>query len=177
MKIEPAIISIVGWHAKESVEDIIQRKRDDINKAGRTIWLFHSQKAPIQTVQEFGRAHFNAAVLFLRGSAFPTGTADQARQMSDDQSHWSHVPDGIGPVTGRLPAGGLVMGELTPIHGEIDLWQYLEHPAKVPIKFRQGASTACAIPAPGGAVDGMKSRHRQIVAIGRLIPPFGVFLR
>jgi hypothetical protein len=71
----------------------------------------------------------------------------------------------------------LVIGELTPIDQEIDLWEYLEHPGLVPIKFRQGASTACAVPTKDKPVDGMKSRYRRVVAIGKLIPPYGVFLR
>jgi hypothetical protein len=173
----PTILSIIGWHADESPQEIVERKRDDVKKVGRTIWLYHSQKASIPIVQQFGQQYTNPTVVFLRGSAFPAGTSDQARQMSDDRSRWDPLPAGIGKVTGRLPAGGLMIGELIPVDHDIDLWEYLEHPSLLPIKFRQGASTACAVPTKEKPIDGMKSRYRRVVAIGMLIPPYGVFLR
>jgi hypothetical protein len=77
-----AVLSIVGWHAGESVEDIIERKRTDIGRAGRTVWLYQSWKASIPTIQQFGRAFPNPAVIFLEGSAFPTSAASPAREMS-----------------------------------------------------------------------------------------------
>jgi hypothetical protein len=83
MTIEPAVLSIVGWHAGESVEDIVERKRDDVKKSGRTIWLYHSQLATIPMVQQFGRAFPKAAVIFLKGSAYPTSSDLAAREMSD----------------------------------------------------------------------------------------------
>jgi hypothetical protein len=42
-----AVLSIIGWHAGECIQDIVQRKRSDIERAGRTIWLYQSRKAPI----------------------------------------------------------------------------------------------------------------------------------
>ncbi len=174
---EPTIFSIIGWHAGEAIEDIIERKRADIKKAGRTIWLYHSWKATIPMVQQFGRTYPKAAVVFLKGSAFPTSTSLSAREMSDDRKRWRPLPQGIGKVTGRLPAGGLVITELELIEGDVDLWGYLQHPELCPIRFQQGASTACAVPSPDGVVEGMRSRHRRAVAVGRLIPPYGTFLR
>jgi hypothetical protein len=112
MTIEPAVLSIVGWHAGESVEDIVERKRDDVKKSGRTIWLYHSQLATIPMVQQFGRAFPKAAVIFLKGSAYPTSSDLAAREMSADRNRWEPLPPGIGKVTGKLPGGGLVIGEL-----------------------------------------------------------------
>jgi hypothetical protein len=177
MTIAPAILSIIGWHAGESVEDIVERKRDDIKKAGRTIWLYQSWKATIPMVQQFGRDFPKLAVVFLKGSAFPTSTASPAREMSEDRDRWGPLPQGIGKVTGKLPGGGLVIGELTPTATKIDLWDYLEHPELGPFRLQRGASTACAVPSKDGPVEGMKSRHRDVVAIGRLVPPYGIFLR
>jgi len=173
----PAILSIIGWHATESPEDIVKRKRADIRKIGRTIWLYHSQKASIPSVQQFGQNYPEPAVIFLRGSAFPTGTSDEARQMSDDRSQWSPLPAGMDKVTGRLPAGGLVIGDLLLVDYEIDLWGYLEHPGLLPIRFRQGASTACVLPTKDKPVEGMKSRYRRAMGVGKLVAPYGVFLR
>jgi hypothetical protein len=77
----PAVLSIIGWHAGECVQDTVQRKRSDIEGAGRTIWLYQSRKAPITMIQQFGRALPNPAVIFLEGSAFPTSAASPAREM------------------------------------------------------------------------------------------------
>jgi hypothetical protein len=176
----PAVLSIIGWHAGECVQDIVQRKRNDIERAGRTIWLYQSRKAPITMVQQFGRAFPNPAIIFLEGSAFPTSAASPARQMSANQNRWEPLPDGISPVTGKLPGGGLVIGELTLIDFEIDLWnyiQYLQDPMVGSLRFQRGASTACAVPSVNGPVEGMTSRLRRVVAIGWLVPPYGTFLR
>jgi hypothetical protein len=172
-----AILSVVGWHANESIEKIIQRKTADIEQSGRTVWLFHSQKASIPAVQQFGNKYTEPAVIFLRGSAFPASSADEAAEMSADKLSWNRLPTGISKVTGRLPAGGLVIGSLSPVDEVVDLWDYLEWPCFLPIKFRQGASTACGVPSKDGPVEGMKSRFRQAVAIGKLVKPYGVFLR
>lgn len=174
---QPAIISIIGWHAGESVEAIVRRKRDDITNTGRTIWLYHSQKAPIAMVQQFGQRYRDPAVIFLRGSAFPAGTSNQAVEMSEDRRNWNPLPVGIGKVTGKLPAGGLLMSDLALVDHEIDLWRFVECPDQCRVRFRQGASTACVVPTKEVTVDGMKSRFRQVVAIGKLTPPYGVFLR
>lgn len=177
MSIEPAILSVIGWHAGESVEDIVARKRDDIKKVGRTIWLYHSWKATIRDVQQFGRTFPNPAVVFLKGSAFPASTASQAREMSENRERWEPLPQRLGKVTGRLPAGGLVIGELDSAATQIDLWGYVEYPATRPLRLQRGASTACVAPSKDGPSAGMKSRYRDVAAIGRLVAPYGVFLR
>ena len=97
--------------------------------------------------------------------------------MSEDQVRWELLPDGIGKVTGKLPGGGLMIEELETVDEEIDLWAYLQNSDLQPLRFQQGASTACAVPSQDGPVEGMKSRWRRVVAIGRLTSPYGVFLR
>jgi hypothetical protein len=114
----------------------------------------------------------------LEGSAYPATTAQAAREMSSNGSNWTPLPRGIGKVTGRLPSGGLFIGTLSPlVNREIDLWEYLEHSTSKPLRFRQGASTACVVVSQTGPVQGMNSRTRKVVAIGRLAPPYAVYLR
>jgi hypothetical protein len=173
----PAILSIIGWHAAESPEDIVQRKRKDVETVGRTVWVYQSWKARVKEVQAFGTAYPNPTVYFLEGGAFPAGTAQQALRMSPDQSNWEPLPKGMGKVTGKLPGGGLCIGDLAAARDlEVDLWEYCEHPGLQPLRFQQGASTACVIPAQNGPTQGMKSRIRRVVAIGCLVPPYAVFL-
>jgi len=174
----PAILSIIGWHAKESPADIVERKSEDIAKAGVTIWVIQSWKAKTDTVQAFGSSYPGVTVYFIAGGAIPTGTAQAANQMSEDKKVWTSLPRGIGKVTGRLSgATGLVLDQLELCSDlSIDLWRFAEHPIQQPLRFMQGASTACVVPA-GKIADGMVARHRRIVAMGRLAEPFAVYLR
>ena len=174
----PAVLSIIGWHAGESVDDIVKRKCADVVKIGRTFWVYQSWKAPVPQVQKFGSAFPEPTVYFLKGSAFPASTEHRAGQTSVDGKNWEDLPSGIGKVTGKLPGGALIIGSLSAVSDhEIDLWDYVEHPALQPLKFQQGASTVCALPAQTGQAAGMKSHIRGIVAIGRLAPPYASFLR
>jgi hypothetical protein len=177
MKLEPAILSVIGWHAKESVEEIVERKCNDIKRIGHTFWFFQSWKAPIPYIQRFGQGFPKPIVIFLKGGAYPTSANSEASEMSQDKKSWGPLPTGIGKVTGKIPGGGLVIGDLLAVQEEIDLWYFLDHTDLQPLRFQRGASTACAVPCKSEPTEGMKSRHRKIVAVGHLIPPYGLFLR
>ncbi|RWD01430.1 MAG: hypothetical protein EOS58_25490 [Mesorhizobium sp.] len=174
----PAILSVIGWHGEESPKDIVARKVEDISRAGLTLWVIQSWKAKTDAVQAFGRAYPGAPVYFIEGGAIPAGTSQVAVEMSEDRQVWGPLPRGIGKVTGKLAgATALVLDRLASCDGAtIDLWQFVEHPGNDPLRFIRGASTACVIPAPG-MVAGMKSRHRPVVAIGRLARPSAAYLR
>ena len=176
--VRPTILSIVGWHGSEPPEQVVARKSKDIELVGRTLWLLQSWKASVQQIHNFSVLHSYPMILFLEGDATPTCTADAAQQMSKDGVTWQAFPNGLGKVTGKLPSTGLVVGELSPASEEIaDLWNYVEYPSLQPLKFQLGASTACVVPSPTGPMKGMKSRLRKVVAVGRLFPPYAVFLR
>lgn len=46
------VISVMGAHAGEGVDEIFQRKHADIRRTGRTFWLMKSPKARPSHVQE-----------------------------------------------------------------------------------------------------------------------------
>ena len=46
-----AILSLAGEHAKESFNQIIQRKKKDIENVGYTFWLENSYKTTTDKVQ------------------------------------------------------------------------------------------------------------------------------
>jgi hypothetical protein len=174
----PAVLSVIGWHGDESPEDIVARKADDIANAGRTLWVIRSWKAKADAVQAFGRTYPGAAVYFIEGGTSPAGTSQAAIQMSEDRQIWKPLPKDIGKVTGKVAgATALVLDRLAPCDGTtIDLWQFAEYLGNVPLRFMQGASTACVVPATDKS-PGMKSRYRRVLAIGRLSRPFAVYLR
>jgi len=139
----PAVLSVIGWHAGESVDDIVRRKCADIGKIGSTVSVYQSWKARVPAVQKFGSVFSDPTVYFIEGKAFATGTEHSAQELSADCKNWDDLPIGIGKVTGKLPGGALVIGSLSAVHDhEIDLWVYVEHPALQPPKFQRGASAA-----------------------------------
>jgi hypothetical protein len=61
----------------------------------------------------------------------------------------------------------------------VDLWQYADffNPAE-PVKIRRGASTIGVVRVDTTThVARMKSHLRQVIAVGRLVEPFAVWLK
>jgi hypothetical protein len=178
-------MSVMGEHAGEGIDAIFKRKGADIGKVGRTFWLIKSPKARPEQVQEMCRVA-PSFVIFVhpatKGGARPTTTDLAAGEYSADGKSWHRLPQGLGPVTGRLDRGAsaLVFDKIeTALSGTVDLWGYrdLAVPPR-PLKFMLGCSTVCAVREDMTAYTGrMKSRYRQVVAVARLVEPYGVWLR
>src|SRR5262249_32901481 len=103
------VLSIIGGHAGEKVDDIVGRKCRDVVKVGSTLWVYQSSKACVGDVQNFGKAYGNPAVYFLEGSAQSDGTKhrDEASEKSADGKNWE--PVGLRNVKGKLPGSALVL--------------------------------------------------------------------
>lgn len=174
-----ALLSIVGWHGNESPEQILTRKIKDIQIGGHTLWVYQSWKARRDQVAVLARNNPGMEVYFLEGGAAPTSRSEAASQFSPDGINWEGVSPHLGPVTGKLSGGvALMLDELSIVSDRwIDLWEYVDHELQQPLKFARGASTVCAAPVPSGHAPGMKSRHRRIVAVGRLCAPYAVSIR
>jgi hypothetical protein len=179
------IISVMGDHAGEGVHAIYDRNIADIRRTGKTFWLMKSPKARPAQVQEICKT-IPAYTIFIqpatKGGARPTTTETAARKYSADGVFWHRLPEGIGPVTGKLDTGAaaLVFDMMeTAVNGTLDLWGYGDFPdAKKPLKFILGCSTVCAV--RGNMMSHpykMKSRYRGVVAVARLAEPYSVWLR
>jgi hypothetical protein len=174
-----AVLSIIGRHANKTVEEIVKQKCQDIASLRSTLWFYQSWKACVGDVQNFGKAFGDPAIYFLEGSGQLKGTTrdDEAIEKSEDGVRWDGLPTNL-KVTGKLPGSALVLSNLTAVHDcNIDLWDYVEYPFSVPVKFGREAATVCAIPAPSVQTQGMISRERKVVAVGKLAPPFAVYLK
>lgn len=179
------IISIIGEHAGESIEDIFSRKQKDVDEIGKTYWLIQSHKAKTETVQELSRKaekeDISAYCLFIepsqKGGAKPTLHDDPVTHVSSDNQNWNKLPNEI-KITGKISRNStaLVFSELTIINNPttIDLWEYSEFKTDNPVKMMLGASTICCEKRPSS---GMKNRYRNVVGIGRLTMPYGVWLK
>jgi len=175
----------MGGHAGEGVDTIFHRKTADIELTGKTFWLMRSPKARPPQVKEICKT-IQAYTIFIepatKGGARATTTADISREYSSDRDSWYPLPDGIGPVTGKLTisAAALVFDMLTTaVNGTLDLWGYADFLDKQkPLKFTLGCSTVCAVRKDMTAHPGrMKSRYRRIVAVARFAQPYCVWLR
>jgi hypothetical protein len=179
------IISVMGNHAGEGVDEIFDRKTADIERTGKTFWLMKSPKARPAQVHEICRLT-PAYTIFVEpatmGGTRPTTRDDAARECSDDGKIWHRLPEGISPVTGKLDSGAaaLVFDMMTTaVSGTIDLWGYGDFSvAQSPLKFILGCSTVCAIKKDMTShPKRMKSRYREIIAVARLAEPYCVWLR
>jgi hypothetical protein len=179
------VISVIGAHAGEEIDAIFDRKVADCRTAGRTFWVVKSAKARPEQVQELcasGVGHVVFVDPATPGGARPTTQAEQATEFSTDRVNWSALPQGIGPVTGQLDgaATALLFNQLaTDVDGMLDLWRYAEGATpELPVRFKLGQSTICALQKDMTShPDRMKSRYRRIVAVGRLVEPYGAWVR
>jgi hypothetical protein len=177
---------VIGHHAGESESEIFSRKKDEIKKAGKSFWLIKSFKAKTQHIQEICKKasdenreiHCVFVQASQKGGARPTKIDSVANRFSKDNASWNDIPDGI-KVTGKIDnsATALVLASLDIINENInlDLWNYSDFlDISKPVKIMQGASTVCCFKE---FKEGMKSRYRKIIAVGRLEEPFAVWLR
>jgi len=185
------IISVIGPHAGENESQIFNRKINDIEISGKTFWLIKSRKAKPDMVQticlQAKKENKEVFCIFIEpssvGRSVPTKISNSAKMFSFDKQKWFEIPKNISPVTGKIDnsAYALIFNELMLEKGIIDLWKYANFfdPLQ-PIKIVRGASTVCAIKKDMRKVSSkekIKSRFRQIVAIGKLCFPYGVWLK
>ncbi|OGZ12600.1 MAG: hypothetical protein A3D67_04310 [Candidatus Lloydbacteria bacterium RIFCSPHIGHO2_02_FULL_51_22] len=179
------IISVIGPHAGEGIAGIFLRKQQEIKNTGKSYWLIQSHKATTQQVQDLCKKAeargYRAHCVFIeptqRGGARATSHSQAVKLSSSDNRKWENIPDGI-KITGKISKNstGLVFDVLEVFNplASFDVWQYSEFGTKEPMKTMLGASTVCCerIYSPG-----MKKRYREIIGVGRLAPPYGLWLR
>lgn len=179
------ILSVIGDHAGEDTNSIFNRKIADIVRTGKTFWLMKSPKARPRQVQEICKGQ-PGYIIFVEpataGGARPTTTEDTAKEYSPDAQSWYPFPAGLSPVTGKLDkvTAALVFDMMIKdVSGTLDMWGYADFSdTGEPIKFILGCSTVCAVQKDMKSHPGkMKSRYRGIVAVARLVEPYGVWLR
>ena len=185
------IISVIGPHAGESEEDIFARKINDIEKSDQTYWLIKSWKAKPDMLQSICshaiEKGYNIKCFFIEpssiGGATPTKVSNSAKYYSTDNITWSVFPKDLSPVTGKIDGNSyaLVFNELKLENGILDLWDYADYFSQSsPLKIMQGASTLCAIKKDSSNIpilEKIKSRFRRVIAVGKLCPPYGVWLK
>ena len=183
------LFSVMGPHAGEDSATIFARKIADIRNAGRTFWVIRSHKAKPDMVQAIGmtvRKSREPLCAFLApsapGGAVPTKTSSAAAEYSPDRCEWQTLPCDITPVTGQMSSNtcALVFDQLClQDSARVDLWHYADFfDPEQPVRIQQGASTVGVIRRDTSTHPRrMKSHLRRIMAVGRLVEPFAVWLR
>ena len=181
------VVSVMGPHAGESVEEIFERKACDIKKVGWTLWLIRSYKARPDIVQRMCSKGDPLYVVFIEpstpGGAKPATSAMSVAEYSADRVTWVPVPSALGPVTGKLDgaAHALVMDrlELCREPARLDVWAYGDYAEPgLPLRTKIGCSTVCAARRDMSSHPlRMKRRFREIIAWGRLHEPPAVWVR
>lgn len=178
---EPCLLSVIGPHAGESVEQIFKRKIEDADKLQQTFWVFKSYFCTPDMVHRLCQQR-TIKCYFLepksRGGSAPTTGAEVGTEYSSDRRSWTSLPVGLSPVTGKLGRDGataLVLKSIVvsavPIW--IDLNRFNNIANGTPVAFRQGGSTVCAEPRENSIGQDL----RQIAAIAELCEPFCVWVR
>jgi hypothetical protein len=185
-----SVFSVMGPHAGEDCDAIFRRKIADVRNVGRTFWVVRSHKAKPDMIQSVGATvcgrSSEALCVFLApsstGGAVPTKTAAAAAEYSADRCEWTRMPHGMTPVTGQMTPStcALVFDQLCLLTSAfVDLWQYADFfDPKRPVIIRQGASTLGVMRKDTSKhPNRMKSHLREVIAFGRLVHPFAVWLR
>lgn len=179
------MLSVIGSHAGEGIENIFSRKKEEIEKTDKSFWLVQSYKSRPEEVQNIcGKAIKSGQQIccaFISpaqvGGANPTINNNAANYFSFDNKEWKNIPADI-KVTGKINKNStaLVFNDLEVINfdAEIDLWDYSESGTKNPVKLILGASTICC---EKNKSEGRKSRFRKVVGVGRMAYPYGVWLK
>lgn len=180
-----AVISVIGPHGGKGPSEIIECKRRDIENVGRTFWAFCSRQAKPESIRRMSVGA--PSPVFFIDPSISNGAKDieSSPVLSEffDNKKWIPLPSGLSPVTGTPKSNALVLDALESNDGStpLDLWQFADFPGgNVPIKIGYGGSTLCAVAkdmSNFSAEEKIKSPSRKIIAVGRLVAPYAVWLR
>ncbi len=117
----------VGNHAGETFEQIIARKRRELEAAGRIFWGYGGNTChPIYHVQPFCRIHLRGERgIYLLMECIDSRAVPEvaeAREFSVDGIRWEPLPQGVSVIGSRY---ALVLDEIVPGDLDLDLEDYV----------------------------------------------------
>lgn len=173
------LVMRVGFHAGESLDEILQRKTAEIAEHGFTYWGYGGSSChPLTQVQPFHRDHA-PVVAFVLTVSDPGLTTHEMSEVSADKSLWRPVS----PHRVTSSKWGLVLTSLKPVATTIDLSLFevaIGQSKGKPLSayLRGRCDKACAVSvAPGVTSEHQVARIEPVVALGRLGQPAAVFFR
>ncbi len=96
----------VGTHAREPLEDIITRKRMEIDDAGYALWGYGGNTChPLTSVQPFARDFVKRdGTIYLVMHPMEShhfAVTERAEEFSEDGVHWQEIPPAINVIGSR----------------------------------------------------------------------------
>lgn len=173
----------VGIHAKETLEDIIDRKQKEFQKTGMIFWGYGGNTChPTKHVQPFARqisSHGKDVILVMQKiNSNHFAEPIRAEEYSDDGISWKPVPSGIDVLGSRY---ALVLEQLE--FGEFDLdleaMQVAVGPSRgciAPDYLRGRVDKGCFEYTPG-SIRSLVKDDRPISLFAKLQPPYAVHLK
>lgn len=176
----------VGTHAQESLEDIIARKTEEIEKVGYGLWGYGGNTChPSTMVQPFAeRFAENGDPIHLVMEEMNSNHFAEplcAKEFSADNLAWEEIPEDIQVRGSRF---ALKIGSLRQVEMELPL--EMTRVAVGPTTGRLGSryiqgrvDKACleVLQAPELANEPESQATRPINLVADLLPPYAVFLR
>ncbi len=189
LKQKYVVISVIGPHAGDSEEEILDKKGKEIKDIGKSFWLHKSYNAKPNIVQDFCEKALKErsipVCIFIKASsengARPTKQDDKMREFSLDKKCWEKIPLRIIVTGSSKNAFIMIFNKLDIIKKEqyLNLLDYslFKSPGKA-VRMGRGASTVCCVKeSSNDDPNKMKSNRRKIVAIGEFFHPFTAWVR
>lgn len=169
----------VGTHAQETLADIIERKRQEIEDEGYAMWGYGGNTChPTSMVQPFAEAA-SGPIRLIMHPMLSKHFADpiRAEEYSADGTHWRTVPSGINVLGSRY---ALCINSLEEVDEELDLSETQvavgNSRGRAGVEYVRGrVDKACleiVDPAPG-----YEPRPIRIGLMADLVKPYAVLLR
>ena len=185
------IITVIGPHAGEPLNQIFSRKITDVKKTGKTFWVINSSKASLELIHQMKtnalKENKDIFCIFIepsqKGGSQDTKQSEQAKEYSEDKKIWQSFDEKISPITGKITTNSyaMIFDELSLVETEskLNLWNYADFDNQnEPIKLNQFRSTFCGIQKNmSDNPNNMKSNLRKIVAVAKIHKAGAVWLR
>lgn len=172
----------VGNHAGEPWEEVLSRKRLEIEKAGVAFWGYGGSACHPKWVQRFAKLSVQECgpiyVLMQRIDSRHNRALGVATEYSIDGRIWEPIPPDVRVIGSRY---ALVLGEITPGDLEINMNHYVvgagpSQGKRASDYVRGRIDKACLV--HGGLDDGGSSENLvKISCAARLVKPYAVLVR
>lgn len=113
----------IGVHAQEPIEVILERKREELRRAGVSFWGYGGATChPFKMVQPFARevesTGHDVYLVMHKMDSRHFAEPKPATQYSDDGMKWKDIPNGVRVLGSRY---ALVLSDLDDVNSELDL--------------------------------------------------------